>query len=140
FGIHLAQYKTYAQLGAATLIRLGLDSNAVQAVPAPRVPRDRTYAEAVALKRWLLEHDIKLQKINLVSVGLHSRRSRLLYQKAMGKDVVIGVTSIALKEYDPRHWWRYSAGVRSVIAESVAYLYARFLFSPPKEPPAQSAQ
>ena len=133
FGIHLAEYKTYAQLGAATLLKLGLDSNAVIAVPAPRVRQDRTYAEAVALKRWLLAHDIKPQKIHLMSVGPHSRRSRLLYQKAMGKDVVIGVTSIPLKEYDPRHWWRYSAGVRNLIGEFVAYMYARFIFSPPKE-------
>src|SRR5271155_214266 len=36
-GAPLSEYKTFAELGAATLVRLGLDTNAVQAVPAPRV-------------------------------------------------------------------------------------------------------
>jgi hypothetical protein len=132
-GMHLAAYQTYAQLGAATLVKLGLDSNVVQAVPAPVVRQDRTYSSAVSLKKWLLEHDLKPTRIQLLSEGPHARRSRLLYEKVMGEGVVIGVTSIPSREYDPKHWWRYSAGVRNVIDEAVAYLYARLLFSPSKE-------
>lgn len=132
-GFHLAAYKTYAQLGAATLIRLGLDSNVVQAVPAPMVRQDRTYTAAVSLKKWLLEHGIQPTKIQLMTEGPHGRRSRLLYEKAMGHEVVIGVTSIPSRQYDPQHWWRYSAGFRNVVDEAVAYLYARLLFSAPKE-------
>jgi len=37
------------------------------------------------------------------------------------------------KDYDPERWWRYSAGVRGVIDESVAYIYAKFFFHPPPE-------
>ena len=55
------------------------------------------------------------------------------YQMAMGKEVKVGSMAIPPKDYDEKHWWRYSAGVRSVIGESVAYLYARFLFFPPKQ-------
>ncbi len=133
FGVHLSAYRTYAQLGAATLLKLGLSSNSVQAVPAPQVRQDRTYAAALTLKNWFLEHGITPTKINLMSSGPHARRSRLLFQEAMGKGVVVGVTAIPSSEYDQQHWWRYSAGVRSVIAEGLAYLYARFLFVPPKE-------
>jgi DUF218 domain-containing protein len=131
-GTHLSAYQTYAQLGAATLVKLGLDSNVVQAVPAPLVRQDRTYTSAVIFKKWLIEHGIRPTRIHLMSDGPHARRSRLLYQKAMGDGVLIGVTSIPSKEYDQRHWWRYSAGVRNVIGEGLAYLYARFLFYPPK--------
>ena len=131
-GAHLSAYQTYAQLGAATLIKLGLNSNVVQAVPAPFVRHDRTYLSAVTLKKWLLEHDIVLTRIQLISYGPHARRSRLLFQKALGKDVAIGVIPIPSREYDAQHWWLYSAGVRSVIGEGSAYLYARFLFVPPK--------
>jgi uncharacterized SAM-binding protein YcdF (DUF218 family) len=130
YGTYLTGFKSYAEVGAATLIKLGLDSNVVQAVPAPKVRQDRTYVSAVALKHWLLAHQIKPERIHLISDGPHCRRSRLLYQKAMGKDVTIGVTSIPSKDYDEAHWWRYSAGVRSVIGEGLAYLYARFLFFP----------
>ncbi len=129
-GTYLVAYKTYAQLGAATLICQGLDSNVVQAVPAPLVRQDRTFTSAVSLRKWLLEHGIQPTRIHLVTDGCHARRSRLLYQKAMGKGVMVGVTSIPSREYDARHWWRYSAGVRGVIDEAVAYLYARWIFSP----------
>jgi hypothetical protein len=33
-------------------------------------------------------------------------------------------------EFDPDHWWKTSAGVRGVIGEGLAYLYARLLFHP----------
>ena len=49
YGMHLSAYQSYAQLGAATLIKLGLDSNVVQAVPAPFVKQDRTYYAALTL-------------------------------------------------------------------------------------------
>jgi hypothetical protein len=133
YGMHLSAFQTYAQLGAATLVKLGLDSNVVQAVPGPLVIQDRTYYSALSLKKWLLEHGITPTRILLLSDGPHTRRSRLLYQMAMGKAVKVGSMAIPPKDYDEKHWWRYSAGVRSVISESVAYVYARFLFFPPKQ-------
>ena len=135
YGMYLKEYQTYAQLGAATLIKMGLDTNVVQAVPAPRVRQDRTYTSAVTLRNWLLAHDIVPRRIHLLTDGPHSRRSRLLYEEAMGPGVVIGVTAIPCEEYDQQHWWRYSAGVRNVIGEGLAYLYARLIFSPAKAAP-----
>ena len=130
YGNYLISYQTFAQLGAATLIHMGVDSNLVQAVPAPHVRQDRTYASAVSLRAWLIAHGIQPTRIHLISEGPHARRSRLLYEKAMGDGVVVGITSIPSEEYDPKHWWRSSAGVRTVIDEAVAYVYARLIFWP----------
>jgi hypothetical protein len=130
----LSAYKTYAELGTATLVALGLSTNIVQPVPAPRVKRDRTYACAVALKKWIDEHGTQLTRVNLVTVGPHARRSRLLFQKTLGKDVPIGVIAIPEPDYDERHWWRSSQGFRVVTDEAIAYLYARLLFRPSAEP------
>jgi uncharacterized SAM-binding protein YcdF (DUF218 family) len=130
WGAPLSSYKTYAELGTATLLALGMSSNVVQAVPAPRVKQDRTYACAVALKKWVDEHGVQLTRINLVTVGPHARRSRLLFQKSFGKDMPIGVVAIAEPDYDAQHWWRSSMGFRGVTGEAIAYLYARFLFRP----------
>lgn len=133
YGMYLTAYKTYAELGSATLQKLGLDTNVVEAVPAPKVRQDRTYNGALALKLWWQAHGIKPERIHLISEGPHCRRSRLLFQKAMGENVYIGVTSVPSTEYDEAHWWRYSAGVRNVIGECLAYFYARLLFHPPKQ-------
>lgn len=129
-GAPLEKYKTYAELGTATLLAFGLKTNIVQAVPAPRVKQDRTYSCAVALRKWLDDHAIKVSRINLVTVGPHARRSRLLFQKSFGENMPIGVVSIHELEYDTRHWWRSSQGFRTVTDEAIAYLYARFLFYP----------
>ena len=42
--------------------------------------------------------------------------------------------NVADRDYDPRHWWKSSQGVRSVLDEMIAYGYARFLFSTSAEP------
>jgi hypothetical protein len=133
-GSPLSEFKTYADLGAAVLIKLGLATNVVQAVPTPDVPQDRTYTSAAALRTWWRGHDLATpSKINVFSVGTHARRSRLLYQKAMGKEVTVGIIAAREKEFDPAHWWRTSPGFRDVTGEALAYLYVRLFFRTPKE-------
>jgi hypothetical protein len=132
-GAPLSEYKTYAELGAAVLLKLGLSTNVVQPVPAPLVQQDRTYAMACSLKSWMGEHGMSPTKVNLITLGPHARRSRLLFEKALGKGVTIGVTAIPSRDFDPAHWWRSSYGVRMVIGETLAYAYARCLFHPAEQ-------
>jgi len=71
-----------------------------------------------------------VHSINILTEDAHARRTLLLYQKAFGKNVAVGVISVSNPNYDPTRWWRYSDGVREVIGESIAYIYARFFFWP----------
>ena len=132
-GAPLSEYKNYAYIGAATLVKLGLSTNDVQAVPTGAIRRDRTYATALSLKHWLRDHDLAPTKVNLLTGGAHARRSRLMFEKALGKGVTVGVIAIPAKDDDERHWWRSSQGVRTIIGEALAYTYARLLFYPPQE-------
>jgi hypothetical protein len=129
-GAPLSEYKTYAELGAATLLKLGLDRDNVQAVPTPVVRQDRTYASALALKQWLQQHNVMPAELNLISLGAHARRSRLLFEKAFGRDARVGIIALENQDYDPEHWWKSSQGVRTVTDELIAYGYARLLFHP----------
>jgi uncharacterized SAM-binding protein YcdF (DUF218 family) len=133
WGAPLSEYKTYAERGAAVLVSLGLTTNDVQAVPAPIVQQDRTYSAARSLRSWVQEHGETPTKVHLISEGPHARRSRLLFQKALGPSVQVGVTAVPVRDYDEKHWWRSSGGVRGVIGELLAYGYARVLFRPPKD-------
>jgi len=128
-GAALTEYKNLAEMTAATLIRMGVSPASVQAVPAPLVRKDRTYTSAMALRTWFLAHGGIPPKINLITVGPHSRRSWMLFAAAFGTESEVGVTALTDPGYDPEHWWRTSLGVRSVVGEFIAYLYARFLFS-----------
>jgi len=130
WGAPLSEFKTYAEMAAATLEKLGLSTNMIQAVPSQSVLHDRTYAAALSLGAWLRTQPTAPTKVHLMTEGAHARRSRLLFQKALGKDIAVGVTAVPLPDYDPQHWWRYSSGVRAVIDETVAYIYARLFFHP----------
>jgi hypothetical protein len=125
----LSEYKTYAALGAATLIQLGLDGHAVLAVPAPPVRKDRTYASAVALREWFQQHGGAPASFDLLSEGPHSRRSRLLFQKAFAGTSRVGIISVISLDYDASRWWKYSAGVRNVIGEFLGYCYVVLFFN-----------
>jgi DUF218 domain len=127
-GAPLSEYRTFAELGAATLVRLGLNTNVVQAVPAPAVRLDRTYASAIALKNWLDSHGIVAANFNIISLGPHSRRSRLLFEKALGKNYKVGVIAVANQDYDTNRWWESSSGVRTLMDETIAYVYTRLFF------------
>lgn len=129
----LAEYKTFAEYGALILVRLGCDAKVVHAVPTPMVVKDRTYASAVALKKWMKEHNVSVKAINVYSMGAHSRRSCMLFQTAFGDDVEVGVVASPDRDFDPRRWWTSSSGFRSVTAEAIAYCYARLFFRPSEE-------
>lgn len=127
-GAPLSDYGTYAALGAAVVESAELSGFLLEQVPAPKVRRDRTYASALAVRDWLAESDSPPGSINVMTVGTHARRTRLLYEEAFGGNCEVGVISVDPERYEPRRWWRYSEGVREVVGETVAYVYARFLF------------
>jgi hypothetical protein len=126
-GYYLAKYKNYANLAAATFRALGLEQDKVISVAAPGAIKDRTYASAIALREWLSKSNIKLKSINLYTHDVHARRSWLLFRQALAPDTKVGVIAAQPLNYDPKRWWRYSSGVRKIIDEFVAYIYARFI-------------
>jgi hypothetical protein len=121
---------TYAEWAASKFARIGASNALVEAVPCWVEHKDRTYHSALALKQWFLAKGITAKSIDVVTEGPHARRTRLLYQKALGSQVSVGIISVEDKEYDRKHWWRSSEGVREVVGEAIAYLYARIFFHP----------
>lgn len=119
---------TYASVAAKKLYSFGIPEGAVQLVPCWVSRRDRTYASGVALREWFKTHGTKVTGFNVVTQGVHARRSRLMFEAAFGDEAAVGIISIGDREYDPDHWWRYSEGVKEVISEGAAYLYAKMLF------------
>jgi len=126
----VSDYDTYASLGAGMLHKAGIPADRIQKVPPHYNGRDRTYASAIALRDWFHEHNLSVRSINIITEDAHARRTRLLFQRALGKDVSVGIIAVPCEEYDSKHWWRYSAGFRDVVGEGIAYVYARVLFHP----------
>jgi hypothetical protein len=138
-GHYLSAYGTDAELAAATLHKLGLARDRIVAVAAPPASRDRTFESALALREWLSQSGLVVRSLDVYSKGAHARRTWLLFRKALGSDIAVGIIA-ADPDYDAERWWTSSSGVRAVVGESVAYLYARFLFSPRAEETAPHEQ
>jgi len=129
-GGYINDYHTNASIGADILKNYGLAEQCLQMVPSRVMDRDRTYGSAVALREWLREHNAAVRSFNVVTEDTHARRTRLLFQEAFGEDVKVGIIAVPNPDYDVKYWWRYSEGVKDVLSEGVAYLYAKFLFWP----------
>ena len=124
----LNDYGDYATLTVATFEKLGGTPGVLHPVTWKTVRRDRTYASALALKAWLRERGLPAEKVNVVTRGVHARRSRLMYQKAFGPGTRVGVIAVPEPNFDTERWWTTSGGFRAVVDETVAYIYARCFF------------
>ncbi|MBN1306408.1 MAG: YdcF family protein [Chitinispirillaceae bacterium] len=128
-GSYLKDYKNYAALGAATLKRLSIPDSIIVVVPSTHTLVDRTYTSAVALRTWIDSTRCPFRKFDLCSQATHTRRSTLLFKRALGKSIKIGSVAVIDPDYDPRFWWKSSKGVRSVIDECIALMYAFFFIT-----------
>ncbi len=129
-GGYTTDANTTANVGADLMRKAGVSAEFVQMVPAKMMGRDRTYSSAVALRDWFREHHMEVRSLNVVTEGVHARRTRLLFQKAFGAGVPVGIIAVPNPDYDAKRWWYYSDGVREVVGEVVAYVYARLFFHP----------
>jgi uncharacterized SAM-binding protein YcdF (DUF218 family) len=116
------------RLAVHKLVEFGVPADMVVMVSHDDVPRDRTFHFAVSVKAWLHGHGFGTAPVDVVTMGAHARRSRLLFEKALGEGVAVGVIPVQDRQFDPDHWWQSSAGFRRVTNELIAYLYARFVF------------
>ncbi len=51
----------------------------------------------------------------------------MIFNQALAPEINVGVIVLEPLSYDPKRWWASSAGVRSIISETIAYIYARFV-------------
>jgi len=129
-GSYIQQYTSYPEMTAARLLKMGIPDDQIIVTVADENKNDRTYMAAVAMREGIMAYNIGETNLHLVTVGPHGRRSRMLFQKALGKDYNIGVTCLEDSSYDAEDWYKCSEGVRAVIGECIAYAYAKLFFHP----------
>ncbi|MGO9531617.1 MAG: hypothetical protein ACLP3B_10615 [Syntrophobacteraceae bacterium] len=108
----------------------GVDARLIVKIPVQPALKDRTFALAVALRNWLLTSGLSGKTINVYTQGVHGRRSRLLFRKALGPGFTVGIISCADPYYDPKQWWETSEGFKTVIDETIAFIYTEVVFLP----------
>jgi uncharacterized SAM-binding protein YcdF (DUF218 family) len=113
-----------------TLIQLGVPKERVDLMLFNAARVDRTYQSAIALREWAEKQGVPLNTLDIATAGPHARRSRILFERALGEHARVGVIALEEQSYDSAHWWRTSSGVRAVPFELFAYLYAKLFFKP----------
>jgi hypothetical protein len=132
-GFYISGIETAAELIALSLIELGFDSTKIRMVPVPPGTHvNRTYNSAVVTFRYLQQFHPETKAINIVSLGVHARRSIYLFKEVYEPTIEVGnivIPHVAVNRLD---WFKTSRGFRSVIDETIAYFYVRLFFWPPK--------
>jgi hypothetical protein len=136
-GYFLTEEKNYAQLATKALQHLGMKKDVLVPVACPEMPRNRTYATARKVKDWL-ETTSMGDSVDIFTLGVHARRTWLLYRMALGKKYHTGVIAGRDNRFDGRRWWTSSSGFRTVTSEMIAYLYAKLCFLPPTADPMKA--
>ncbi len=107
---------TYAH-HAAEILSSGPNGREVTPVPAMVIERGRTRANAEAFAKKAIEDEIT--SVDIISMGVHARRSRRMYQSALGEQVQVGVISIPDPEALRGSWWRTPLGWSRLLKEMV---------------------
>jgi hypothetical protein len=111
----ISQDTNYAELAADYLEHRGIRHDLIAAVPAPKSAQERTFLSAVMFRESAQRLGITLDAVDIISSGPHARRSRLLFQMALGPKVRVGVLAARPSEFDPDAWWRTSKGVEQMV-------------------------
>ncbi len=127
-GSFLKEYKSFAGLGATSLRKLGIPDSMIIEVSSPYVQKDRTFTSALCLKKWFSTHKKNFLKINVITLGVHARRSQILFQKAFSSSLKIGVISIPDRDYNPSTWYLSSIGLKTVLIEIISFIYTEIYF------------
>jgi hypothetical protein len=112
-----------AENAKVRLMVAGIDSSLITAVPAVRVKINRTLTSAIAFRDWLNNTDIDIKGINIVSLGPHSRRTWMTYNKVLHKKYGIGIIAVPNRSFESSR----SRKVFRTLREAAGLLYYRIL-------------
>jgi DUF218 domain len=111
------------------LIGLGIPKDRIIAAPTGQIERQRTYESAVAAWKALHASGIQPKFLNVLTLGPHARRSRLVSAKVNGPGTQVGVIAFVPPGYETEPWWRSKQRTKCLLKEFVGYPFEVLLSS-----------
>ena len=108
---------TWAHQAAIKLHELGIPEDMITAKPTYGKPDGRTWTAAKNFIEFAQQE--KITAIDVVTLGVHARRTRGLYRRAAHGTVDIGIISLPDRWCRPNDWWRHWYGWWKVLKEIV---------------------
>ena len=122
-------YNTYAEMAQNKLMQMGINGNQIIAVRTLKINRSKSYSYARSTVAWLLKNMRATKAVNILTLGAHARKSYVLYKKAAGKALEIGIISAPPVKYDPTFWYFSTYGIGFVLKNFFGYLGALAIYT-----------
>lgn len=120
----------YASIAADYLANHGVKLEFITAVPAPKSAQERTFLSAVMLREYAKKTGFPLDAVDIISAGPHARRTRLLFQMALGEKIRVGIMAAQPSGFEPETWWKSSMGVETMVFQALGYVWIKCCFWP----------
>ena len=114
---------SYAEMAEKELIRCGVSKDRIIMAPAPDVDSQRTFESAMAVRKSLLAHGNPPEALNVFTLGVHARRSRLIFTKSFPPGTKVGVIAWVPPGYESPQWWRSSERADDLLKETAGFLF-----------------
>ena len=117
--------RTDANLAASRLEKLGFDTKKLITITVPDESLGRTFGRATAVKRWLVSSGTSVCCVDVFTVGVHARKSQILFQHALGENYRVGIIAGTEVRYNPRLWLVSGRGTWNVVRNLAGYVYSK---------------
>lgn len=122
----LNSYESHPQIIRNKLMSFGIDSSKVVALTSKKTTFNRTLVSALAVREWLKSSGQIVKGINVVSRGIHSRRTLITYKRVLNNTDNVGIISLPERvEGDSG-----KNSVFRILIESADYLYYNIILLP----------
>lgn len=119
-------YNSESELSRIHLIKSGIDASLIIAVTGKSSRINRTLRSALAFRSWLANYNGNVNSINIISDGIHSRRTMITYNSILKRNIEIGIISLSepAKEGFPKHKFL------EILSETLKLIYYRLILIP----------
>jgi len=123
---------SYAERATEFLLNTGIPSNKIITASAPASAQDRTFLSAVMARQVILSRLSNTSQFDIVTTGVHARRTHTLYRLAFSEDFKLGIIAVRPERFSLEYWWHTSEGTKAVLSEILSLGWVWCCFSPGK--------
>ncbi len=120
-------FHSLASICAEKLKVRGIPEEVIIILPSPNSKQNRTFVSALVVNNWIEANDFSGISVNILSEGIHSRRTYTLYQYAL-KDNCEEIGIISILPDNNQYLGNYIEN-KDIIRELVRNLYYSLLFN-----------